>query len=110
VFEGLLQVPFGIREGLQPFVLAVYIATHHQRVALYEDGTYLPEVGGDVFLRLMREPQFFHIQYCGLEGVRADVFRKLLSLLKIDARDAKELDLIDLLRPLTVFLSREVPE
>ena len=110
VFQGLSQVPFGIREGLQPFILALYLATHHQRVALYEDGTYLPEVGGDVFLRLMKQPQFFHIQYCELDGLRADVFTKLLRLLKIDPRDATNTDLLDLVRPLTVFISREIPE
>jgi hypothetical protein len=110
VFQGLSQTPFGIREGLQPFILAVYLATHHQRVALYEDRTYLPEVGGEVFLRLMKEPQFFHIQYCELDGVRADVFAKLLQLLQIDPRDATKTDLIDLVRPLTVFISREIPE
>jgi hypothetical protein len=110
VFQGLSQVPFGIREGLQPFILAVYLATHHQRVALYEDGTYLPEVRGDVFIRLMKEPQFFHIQYCELDGVRAHVLTKLLHLLQIDPRDATKADLIDLVRPLTIFISREVPE
>jgi hypothetical protein len=110
VFEALSKTPYGVREGLQPFILAVYLATHHQRVAFYEDGTYLPEVGGEVFLRLMKEPQFFHIQYCELEGVRSDVFARLLQLLKIHPRDAETTDLIDLLRPLTVFISREVPE
>ena len=110
IFQGLSQLPFGIREGLQPFILAIYLATHHQRVALYEDGTYLPEVGGDAFLRLMKQPEFFHIQYCELDGVRADVFTKLLHLLQIDPRDAAKTDLIDLVRPLTIFISREVPE
>jgi hypothetical protein len=110
IFEGLSQVPYGIREGLQPFLLAVYLATNHQRVALYEDGTFLPEVRGEVFLRLMKEPQFFHVQYCEIDGVRADVFSKLLRLLQIDPRDAERTDLIDLVRPLTIFISREVPE
>jgi len=110
IFHGLSQVPFGIREGLQPFILAIYLSTHHQHVALYEDGTYLPEVGGEVFLRLMKEPQFFHIQYCELDSVRAEVFTKLLHLLQIDPRDASKTDLIDLVRPLTIFISREVPE
>jgi hypothetical protein len=110
IFQGLSEVPFGIREGLQPFILAIYLATHHQRVALYEDGTYLPEVRGEVFLRLMKEPQFFHVQYCELKGIRADVFTRLLHLLKIDPRDAAKTDLIDLVRPLTIFISREVPE
>lgn len=61
LFHGLSQPPYGIREGLQPFVLAIYLAINHQRVALYEDGTFLPEVRGDVFLRLMKEPQFFRL-------------------------------------------------
>lgn len=110
IFEGLSHVPFGIREGLQPFILAIYLATNHQRVALYEDGTFLPEVRGEVFLRLMKEPQFFHVQYCEIDGVRADVFSKLLRLLQIHPRDSARTDLIDLVRPLTVFISREVPE
>ena len=110
IFEGLSQVPYGIREGLQPFILAIYLATHHQRVALYEDGTFLPEVRGEVFMRLMKEPQAFHVQYCEIDGVRADVFSKLLRLLQIDPRDAARTDLIDLVRPLTIFISREVPD
>jgi len=110
IFEGLSQPPYGIREGLQPFILAIYLATNHQHVALYEDGTFLPEVGGEVFLRLMKEPQFFHVQYCEIDGVRADVFSKLLRLLQIAPRDAERTDLIDLVRPLTVFISREIPE
>lgn len=110
IFRALSLPPFGVREGLQPFILAIYLATHHQHVALYEDGTYLYEVGGDVFLRIMKEPQFFHLQYCKLSGVRADVFSKLLHLLKIDPRDASKTDLIDLVRPLAVFIGQEVPE
>jgi hypothetical protein len=110
IFDGLSQLPYGIREGLQPFILALYLATNHQRVALYEDGTFLPEVRGEVFLRLMKEPQFFHVQYCEIDGIRADVFSKLLRLLQINPRDAARTDLIDLVRPLTIFISREVPE
>lgn len=110
IFEGLSRVPYGVREGLQPFIFAIYLAVNHQRVALYEDGTFLPEVGGEIFLRLLKEPQFFHVQYCEIDGIRADVFSKLLRLLQIDPRDASRTDLIDLVRPLTIFISREVPE
>lgn len=110
VLASLSLPPFGIREGLQPFVLAIYLATHHQRVALYEDGTYRHNVGGDAFLRMGKEPQFFQLQYCQLEGVRTEVFSKLLRALEITPRDAEQTDLLDLVRPLVVFISREVPE
>jgi hypothetical protein len=82
LFNELALPPFGIRDGLHPLILALYLATHKQRVAVYEDGTFLRHVGGDQFLRLMKEPQFFHIQYCAVDGVRAEVFAKLLRLLE----------------------------
>lgn len=110
VFDALSLPPFGIREGLQPFIVAIYLATHHQRVALYEDGTYLHEVGGEAFLRLMKEPQHFHLQYCELDTVRTEVLNSLLVHLQIDPRDTSKTDLLDLIRPLAVFISREIPD
>ncbi|WP_150119809.1 hypothetical protein [Collimonas pratensis] len=110
VFDALSLPPFGIREGLQPFIVAIYLATYHQRVALYEDGTYLHEVSGEAFLRLMKEPQHFHLQYCELDTVRAEVLNNLLTQLKINPRDASKTDLLDLIRPLAIFISREVPD
>jgi hypothetical protein len=79
-------------------------------VAVYEDGTYLHEVGGDAFLRLMKEPQHFHLQHCELDTVRAELLTSLLSQLQINPRDASKADLLDLIRPLAVFISREVPD
>jgi hypothetical protein len=110
VFDAISRPPFGVREGLHPVVLALYLATHHQRVALYEDETYLHTVGGQEFLRLMKEPSAFHLQYCKLEGVRGAVFCKLLSLLEYTPRDPHSPDLLDLVRPLSLFISRGVPE
>jgi hypothetical protein len=110
IFSVLARPPFGARHGLIPFILAIYLATHHQRVALYEDSTYLHQVGGEDFLRLMKEPQHFHLQYCAIEGVRSQVFTQLLELLKFQPRDPKQIDLLDMVRPMVVFISREVPE
>lgn len=110
IFKIMSLPPFGVREGLQPFVIAIYLATHHQRVAVYEDGTYLHEVGGEAFLRLMKEPQHFHLQHCELDTVRIELLHSLLSQLQINSRDASKTDLIDLIRPLAVFIGREIPD
>lgn len=110
IFEALSLPPFGIHAGLLPFVLAIYLSTFHQRVALYEDETYIHQIGGDDLLRLMKEPKAFHIQYCALEGVRADVFPRLLELLEFSPRDTTQQDLIDMVRPLSVFIAQEVPD
>lgn len=110
IFEKLALPPFGIREGLHPFILAIYLATHHQRVALYEDGTYLATTHGDTYLRMMKEPQAFQLQYCGLEGVRSDALVRLLEQMKLAPRDAQQADLLDLVRPLAMFIGTEVPD
>ena len=110
IFRVLAAPPYGVKNGLIPLVLALYLATHHQRVALYEDGTYIPFVGGDEFRRLMKEPKAFHLQYCVLEGVRGEAFLKLLSVLKYTPRDPDAVDLLDLVRPLVVFIAQDVPD
>ncbi len=110
IFQVLAAPPYGVRNGLMPLILALYLATHHQRVALYEDKTYLPLVGGDEFQRLMKEPEAFHLQYCALEGVRGEAFLKLLSVLKYSPRDPDAVDLLDLVRPLVVFIAQGVPD
>ena len=110
VLDVLARPPFGITRGLQPLILGLHLATHHQHVAIYEDGTYLHAAGGDEFARLLKEPQFFHLQYCALEGVRRDVFTRLLDRLKISPRDTRKSDLIDLVRPMVSFIGREVPD
>jgi hypothetical protein len=110
IFRVLAMPPYGTRHGFIPFILAIYLATHHQRVALYEDETYAHHVGGEELLRLMKEPQHFHLQYCALEGVRSQVFTQLLELMQFQPRDPKQSDLLDLVRPMVVFVSREIPE
>ena len=110
VFNALANPPYGVRDGLRPVIVALYLAIHHQRVALYEDGTYLPSVGGNEFHRLMKEPQAFHLQHCALVGVRQDVFLKLLAILKYKPQDPTAADLLDLIRPLALFIAQGVPD
>jgi hypothetical protein len=110
IFEELAKPPFGIRDGLLPFILAIYLATQHQRVALYEDGTYLHTLQGDVLMRLMKEPQAFRVQYCALEGPRMNLFKTLMRQLKIESPDSARQDILDIVRPLVIFATQKIPE
>jgi hypothetical protein len=102
VFESLRKPPLGIRDGLSPLILALFIAIEQHRVAVYEDGTYIHKMGGFEFMRLLKEPEFFEIQSCAIEGVRAEVFAKLASSLDI-VNDKPNPQLLDVVRPLCVF-------
>ena len=79
----LRKPPFGLRDGLFPIFLAIVAIVEEQEIAFYENGTFLREVGPDAFLRMTKAPERFDMQYCKIEGVRAEVFERLLAVLEV---------------------------
>lgn len=73
--------PYGVRRGLCPLLLAINLVAAGHRVALFERGTYCTRLDGAAFMRMMKSPEHFALQWVSLEGVRADVFRRLALLL-----------------------------
>jgi hypothetical protein len=109
IFESLRARPFGIKDGLMPLLLAIYLRVYWHRTALYEDGTYLHNVAGMDFMRLNKETECFEVQHCAVDGVRAEVYSKLMLALGIPAVDRSAPDLLDVVRPLAKFVA-QLPE
>ena len=105
LFADIKQPPFGIREGLFSLLLAIYFVAHRQDVAIFEDGTFLREVRGDDFFRLIKAPEYFEMQHSAIEGVRASVFDRLINVLGIQ-QTSKEKDsrILDVVQPLCTFV------
>lgn len=103
IFKKLKEPPFGVREGLLPIFLAVFKMVYEHEIAFYEDGTFLTIVAGEEFQRLIKDPDSFEIQYCKIEGVRANIFNKLLSTLGLGKKTTKEPALLDIVQPLCIF-------
>lgn len=97
--------PYGIRSGLSLLVLALFTAMYPQELAFYEEGTFLREVKEDEFLRLSKDPSQFEIQLCRVAGLRAEVFESLLKVLGLHASGAAEPVVLDVVRPLCVFVA-----
>lgn len=74
--------PYGVRRGLAPLLLAVTLVAAGHRVALFERGTYCTKIDGAAFMRILKSPEHFALQWVSLEGVRADVFQRLAALLE----------------------------
>lgn len=104
LFAVLEQPPYGVRAGLAPLLLALYVAIHPNEVAIYEDNTFLAKVGGEEFMRIAKVPESFEIQLCGLKGLRADVFEALILVLNLGTKDSKHV--LNIVRPLCLFLAR----
>ena len=81
VYRKLADRPFGVRAGLAPILLAVILVANRHRIALFERGTYCPKLDSQAFMRILKAPENFAVQWVALEGVRADVYKRLASVL-----------------------------
>jgi hypothetical protein len=106
LFAVLAQPPFGIRAGLAPLLLALYVAIHPDEFAVYEDNTFLAKVRGEEFMRMSKVPESFEIQLCGMKALRADVFDSLLRALDLGQSADKSTHILNIVRPLCLFVAK----
>jgi hypothetical protein len=105
LLSDLSKPPLGVREGLTPLMLAVFVLLHEQELALYEDGTFIPRVTGSVFFRLTKAPETFEIQYFPITSVRSELFVKLMDKLSLGKSATNKVDLLDIVKPLLTFVA-----
>lgn len=106
LFAELRRRPYGVRDGLAPLLFAVFAVVHEQNLAFYEGGAFLRHLSGEEFLRLIKVPESFEVQYCRIAGVRAVVFEKLLKLLHPEEPPPRRPDILDVVRPLCQFAAQ----
>jgi hypothetical protein len=107
LYEDLRKPPFGIRDGLTPLVLSAFVRIHESETAFYKDGTYLPEFAGEAMLILTKDPKRFDLQYCQIKGLRAELFRELLTLLAIEQPSGRKAELLTIVKQLCTFVAKQ---
>jgi hypothetical protein len=102
----LLQAPpFGLKMGVIPVLFCASVLAYDTEVALYENGAFLPELGVEVFERLLRNPEKFEVRRYQVVGVRREVFNQFAKLLGAVAHSKNE-HLVTVIRPLYRFFNR----
>jgi hypothetical protein len=106
LFAELRKPPYGVRDGIIPLLLTVFAIAHEKDVAFYKDGSFLRELNAEAILLLTKAPERFDIQYCKIEGVRAELFERLLTVLEVNASQKREVELLDVVKKLCVFVAQ----
>jgi hypothetical protein len=109
LWDELRRPPYGVRDGVLPILLAVFAKAHEHELAFYENGSFLPRIGGPEFLRLVKSPETFHLQLSRVPGVRAELFERLLSVLGFEGPNCRRAQLLDVVTTLCVFAA-QLPE
>jgi hypothetical protein len=106
LFARLQEPPYGLKAGVLPIFLCAAVLHLDSEVAFYEDGSFVPEVSIELFERLLKSPDRFHIRRYRIEGVRKEVFREMAAVLGAAPAKEETWDLVALMRPLFKFLNR----
>lgn len=105
LFARMQEPPYGLKAGALPIFLCAAVLHFDSEVAFYEDGGFVPEVSIELFERLLKSPERFHLRRYRIEGVRKEVFREMAAVL--GASPVKnDWDPVELMRPLFKFLHR----
>ena len=103
LYEDLMAPPLGIRNGPLPILLCAVMHCYKTEIALYENGSFIPDWSMPVFERLLKAPQRFELKRFRIAGSRADMFARLLQMLK-QPKTTQKLDLLTVVTPLIRFI------
>ncbi|MDQ1102869.1 hypothetical protein [Nocardioides zeae] len=75
----LRRAPFGVTDGPLPVLLLTALLEHKDDVAIFEDGTYLPDFSADAAERMVKSPARFLIKHFAVSGGRQRVLDALVA-------------------------------
>ena len=92
-------------------MLCAALIANDADVALYEEGTFVPQLAVTVFERLIKKPSAYSVRRWRIGGVRATVFRQLAEMLGKQWETTKitKRNVLDVVRPLLKFI-QQLPE
>lgn len=73
LYARLMAPPIGLKEGPIPVLLVAYLLHRNDDVAIYEDGTFQPNLTADLVERLVKGPQRFALKSFSTRGNRVHI-------------------------------------
>jgi hypothetical protein len=103
LYDRLKHPPFGIKDGPLPVLVTAALLSRESDVAVYEQGSLVPELAPAVIERMLRWPDRFEVRQSRLSGVRREVLDRLTRTLLTGTRPARTI--LDVVRSLLRFVT-----
>jgi hypothetical protein len=82
LYARLRKTPYGMPDGPMLVLLCALLQLRSSEVALYEEGSFIPQLDSPVIERLARAPETFEAQLCRIEGVRLTALNRFQAVVK----------------------------
>jgi hypothetical protein len=103
LYDRLKRPPFGIKDGPLPVLVCAALLSRESEVAIYEQGSLVPELAPAVIERLLRWPDRFEVRQSRLTEVRREVLERLAQSLVTGSRPVRTV--LDVVRNLVKFVT-----
>lgn len=80
LYKRLMAPPLGVRRGPLPILLCAAMLHYKTEIALYENGSFIPDWSMPVFERLLKVPQQFELKRFRIAGTRADLLAQFSEM------------------------------
>jgi hypothetical protein len=108
----LQQPPYGLRAGPIPVLLLAALLARRDEIAIYDEGTFVPELRIETMERLLRKPEAFSLRLFRLTPATSVVLQALHRVANTGEEPQEERAqdrLVAVVKPLVVFAARLVP-
>ena len=98
----LRSAPFGIKDGVLPLLYAIAYTMHKDKIALYEEGKYIPFLPPERYPVFIKRPDLFSVQRVQLDATKTTLFNSYAkALLNKDSVT----DIMDITKPIAKFMT-----
>lgn len=102
--------PFKLKQGVIEFWVPTFLFLKRDDFALFEDGTYVPDLTADILELVMKDPKRYTLKTFGVDGLRLNLFNGYRHLFQqnTELRFSNQ-SFIETIKPLLTF-HRSLPE
>ena len=110
LYDDLMKKPLGVRSGPLPILLCAAMLCYKTEVALYENGSFIPDLSMPVFERLLKASDRFELKRFRMTDLRTDVLTQYLDalnqILEVSDQTLDTPNLLAVATPLMLFVAR----
>lgn len=108
LIDALKEPPFGLREGIIPLFICLFLMVHSDEIALFQEGVYRPYVDDAEISLLLKRPDLFSMKRFATVGLRREFFEAYLNVLNTahvsDELGLRNATLLSIVGPLVQFV------
>ncbi|MXW42564.1 MAG: hypothetical protein F4138_02440 [Acidimicrobiia bacterium] len=84
IIASLQSPPLGMKAGVVPVIIVASLLAHRDVIAIYEHGTFKPQLTSDMAERMVKNPGFFEIKhFANTTGARQQVIDAIADRLEV---------------------------